>query len=190
MCESGYRESKGCLAATGAAIRTRILIESRKLTFPSPASLEKENRGPKKKNRPMRRYAGPLALLVLFPLFALAGDINEVVPEVTWLAEVLSFIQQYKAFSGLALAAMLTQLVMRGFQTSLAGFAGRFRLLVVAVLNLASAVMASMVSGQSVLEALATGVGAAALQVFIHQLYVQFGKKQSEKPVHPIGPSK
>jgi hypothetical protein len=68
----------------------------------------------------------------------------------------------------------VTQFLMQAFSGPLAALAGKWRLLIVTGLSLITAVASGVTTGMSLGSALLSGAGLAALQVFGHQLYVQF----------------
>lgn len=79
----------------------------------------------------------------------------------------------------IAIVITITQLLMKLLEGPLADVAGKFKILIVTGLSLVLAVATGVATGMSLLESLLAGGGLAALQVFIHQIYVQFFQKSA-----------
>lgn len=115
-----------------------------------------------------------LALFLILIPFVAFPDITDQIPTETWLGQVFQFFATFQGKSTLVLVVGVTQLLMIGFQTPLAQFAGKYRLLVVSLLSFIGVVVGAMVTGLSVSGALGAAPALAAFQVFISQLWKQF----------------
>lgn len=73
-----------------------------------------------------------------------------------------------------AIVITVTQFLMKLFEGPLANVAGKYKLVIVSALSVVSAVATAMAMGTDLVNALFTGAGLAAVQVFLHQIYVQF----------------
>lgn len=119
-------------------------------------------------------------LAVLFPLGLLAqvasNSIATVaeVPVSDVLQSLIAVIGGIKGASALGVSVLIVQLLMAFFGSSLADFAGKYKLLIVYGLSLGATFLASLVSGSSLMSALISGNVLAAAQVFGHQVYSQF----------------
>ena len=116
-------------------------------------------------------------LLSLTFSMAVFAAIEDVVPTEQWLLETLAWASTAKGLSSLALVAGGAQVAMRFFQTPLANFTGKMKLVAVALFNLIGVVAIGMSSGLSVLGVILSAVGLTAVQVLVHQVYVQFLQK-------------
>jgi hypothetical protein len=96
-----------------------------------------------------------------------------------FLADIIAFIATVKGASVLAIAAGIAQLVMKFFQTPLADFAGKYKLLIVSGVSVVATVLGAMVTGLSFGAAILSGGAIAALQVFLHQIYTHFFAKEA-----------
>lgn len=103
--------------------------------------------------------------------------VSQEVPNEEVLSALLALVGGVKGASGLAIVALSVQLLMKFFGSSLANFAGKYKLLIVSVLSLGGAVVASMVQGSSLVNALVNGSVLTAVQVLGSQVYIQFFKK-------------
>lgn len=93
---------------------------------------------------------------------------------------VFAAIAGMKGMAPLAIVAVCVQLVMMLFRTSLMDFAGKWKLLIVAILSLVGSFIAVMAGGGTWVQALLDGATITAIQVLIHQVYVQFISKKDE----------
>ena len=100
--------------------------------------------------------------------------ISQAVQPADVLTELLTFVGGLKGASVLAISVGVTQLLMKFFNSSLANFAGKYKLLVVSALSLVASVLGSFASGASIMNALMSGAVLASVQVFGHQVYLQF----------------
>lgn len=80
----------------------------------------------------------------------------------------------------LGIAVLVTQLVDKVIDTKFGDMAGKWKLTIVALVSVASAITGQMAMGQTFMQALMNGTVLTALQVFVHQIISQFGEK---KPV-------
>lgn len=118
-----------------------------------------------------------LGLLLFTVSAALFAAIEDTVPTQTWLLETAAWATSVPGLTLLGIVVGAAQILMRLFQTPLANFTGKVRLVAVAFFSLVGAVAAGMTGGISVLGSLLSGAGLAAIQVFIHQIYTQFFEK-------------
>jgi len=79
--------------------------------------------------------------------------------------------------STIAIVVTITQVLMKLLEGPLANVAGKFKLVIVSALSVVLAVATAMAAGTDLVTALFTGAGLAAVQVFLHQVYVQFFTK-------------
>ena len=104
-------------------------------------------------------------------------------PTADWLMLMVAAIGGMKGMSALAIAASVSQLLLKFLSTPLAKFAGKYKLLAVTGLTLVTGVLALMVaSDMSMFVALMHSTTLAAFQVFVHQIWKQFVKKSNELP--------
>ena len=118
-------------------------------------------------------------LSLVFSAVAYATDADVTVGNDQFLMSLWQFIGGAKGMSGMALVAAVVQIVMMFFKTSLANFAGKYRLLIVLGLTLFGSVVGLMSQGVSLAAALVNGATLSAAQVFAHQLYKQFIEKSA-----------
>jgi hypothetical protein len=123
--------------------------------------------------------------LVLFPGLLLA-DINETIGTEVWILEIIGQLGSLKGAGAMAIAAFATQAVMRFFKTPLAKFAGKWRLLAVSGLTVASMVVAGLAQGLDFGAIMAGSGMLASVQVFLNQAWKQFFQKD-ETQVHRLG---
>jgi hypothetical protein len=97
-----------------------------------------------------------------------------------FLMDLVAFFSTVQGQSVLAVAAGLAQLALKAFQTPLADFAGKYKLVVVSGVTVLATVLGSMLTGLSFTAALLSGGAVTALQVFVHQVYTQFFVKKVE----------
>ncbi len=108
------------------------------------------------------------------------ADLSQELPVGDLLKAVTESVTSWKGLGALGIAALVVQLLMLVFRTTLMNWAGKWKLVVVYVLSLAAGYMALMVAGASWSEALLHSQTLAAAQVFVNQLYKQFIKKGDE----------
>lgn len=130
------------------------------------------------RNEPMLRHAF-LFLVVLFPIvaFAQAASLPVDLSTQDALSQLLSTLGGIKGATVLGITAVVLQAVLLFFRTSLASFAGKWRLLIVAGLSLVSGTIALVATGTPFLQALGDANTLAALQVLGHQTIKQFTEK-------------
>lgn len=126
----------------------------------------------------MKRLA--ILSLSLIGLYAFA---DEVVATESWLLQILTFVSTMKGLSTVALAAGITQLVMVFFKTPLAGFAGKYKLLLVSALTPIALLLAAMATGVSLKGALGQAPVITAIQVLVHQILKQFTESEQPQPL-------
>ena len=112
--------------------------------------------------------------LLVFSLVAF-GDVTEPLPDAS-IQAVLDFLRKLPGATGAGIAAAVTQLLLVFFRTSLANFAGVWKLVIVTLLAWAGAGFDALAEGSPLIPALFTGTGLAAFQVFFNQLIKQIGK--------------
>jgi hypothetical protein len=119
-------------------------------------------------------------LALLFPLaaFAQAASLPVDIPADVALAQLVQSLGGLKGASVLAIAVLVVQSVLLFFRTKLASFAGKWRLLIVAGLNLIVVFLALLAAGIPLLSAFTHANTALAFQVLVHQVI----KQVSEKP--------
>lgn len=127
------------------------------------------------KNKSLFQIAG---LLMIIPVLLLAG-IDDVVPTETWVLELLQFISSAKGLTVLAVAAGVTQLLMRLLQTPLANVAGKWRLTLVSLFSFGAVLAGALVAGVPIGAAIFSAPVLAAFQVFLNQVYKQFFEKSN-----------
>lgn len=103
--------------------------------------------------------------------------VSQEVPNEEVLSALLALVGGIKGGSALVIVGLSVQLLMKFFGSALAGFAGKYKLLIVSVLSLGGAVVAAMLQGSSIVTALVNGSVLAAVQVLGSQIYKQFFKK-------------
>lgn len=118
-------------------------------------------------------------LSLVFSTVAFALD-DVVVPNDQFLFALWQFVGGVKGLAGMALIAAVVQIVMMFFKTSLASFAGKYRLLIVLGLTVVASMVGLMSQGVSFTAALVNGATLSAIQVFAHQVYKQFIEKSAE----------
>lgn len=120
-----------------------------------------------------------LILALTFSVVSVAAGLEDPYGDAQWLKELAEFIFSPKG-AGLALAVTITQLLMAGFRTSLANFAGVWRLAIVYVLNAVFVFLSSLATGMSFGEVLVSAPALAALSNAVHQVILQIGKAKAE----------
>lgn len=141
-------------------------------------------------NKSVTKFIFPFVIVVfaLVAIRAMSADINDLVPTESWLYQIFQFISSTSGKTVLAISAGLTQLLMAGLQTPLAGIAGKWRLCLVALFSFATVILGGMASGLSLVGALASSAGLVALQVLAHQIYNQFFTASGNQIAMPVVP--
>lgn len=121
-----------------------------------------------------------LMAAVLMP-FAVLAQVVEEVPVEDVLKSLLDLVGGIKGGSALVISALVIQLLMKVAGSKIGSYAGKWKLLIVGVLSLGSQIVAVLSSGGSIVGALINGSVLAAVQVLVHQVYVQFIKKEGEE---------
>lgn len=120
------------------------------------------------------KFAAAFVLLTV-PLAALAqaGSLPTELPLDEALKQLVPIIGSLKGASALGIALAVTQVVMLAARTPLANFAGKWKLLVVAVLSLVTTYIGLVLAGASWSAALLMGPVMTALQVLANQVWKQ-----------------
>lgn len=121
-------------------------------------------------------------LLPILSLGVCALALGEDQPDVSIVDFIMAVINAAGGLKGASILAgvgIVIQLLMLFFRTPLALFASKFKLVVVAGLSLVGGIVGLAASGMSIGEALLHSSTLAFAQVFFHQVYVQFIKKES-----------
>lgn len=132
---------------------------------------------PVKKSLILGTAFGTMALLASILAF---GDDQAVVPADQFMVAFWQFLGGFKGLSGMAAVAAVVQIVMLFFKSTLSGFAGKYRLLIVTGLTVVASVVGLMGQGMTLTAALLNGATLTAVQVFAHQLWKQFVEKKEE----------
>lgn len=129
-----------------------------------------------------------LFLALLFPavmVYAQGASLPVDLPADVALQEFLQSLGGFKGASALGIALLVVQAVMYFFRTSLASFAGKWRLAIVAGLSLVAGTMALFASGVPWQMALMHANTLGAFNVFLNQMFKQFVQKADEAPTPP-----
>lgn len=117
-----------------------------------------------------------------FYLFALCGKAfaDEVIvpPSIDELAALIAALGGLKGASALAIAAVVVQGLMLMLRSKLGEMAGKWRLLLVYLFTVVAGVVSLRIAGVDLGAALVNTQVLAALQVFLHQAFVQFFQKK------------
>jgi len=124
------------------------------------------------------RLAIKSALSVTFLLIPAVCLAEDVIPDTEFWTQLLALLGGVGGMSGLAIAAGVVQLAMVFLKTSYGQIAGKYKLLVVSGLSLAGAILAGLISGQPLLNALLNGAVLAAIQVFVNEIIKHFTEKK------------
>lgn len=116
-----------------------------------------------------------VVLTAFFPLVAFAED---TLPDTEFWSALISFLGGVGGMSGLAIAAGVIQLAMVLLKTSYGNLAGKYKLLVVAGLSVAGAIVSGLASGLPFVNALLNGAVLAAIQVFVNEIIKHFTEKK------------
>lgn len=117
--------------------------------------------------------------MIVFGALAFAG-VDDRIENTDFILELLKSMGGFKGASMMAAAVLVTQLLMKAFQTKLADKAGKWRLLAVTFFSLASGILALKLSGIDWMAAVMHSTTLAALQVFVNQFKKQFIDKANE----------
>lgn len=90
------------------------------------------------------------------------------------LLEIVAFIGSTGGMSILAIAAGAAQLLLKVASSSIGDLAGKYKLLIVSGVSVASVVLGGLLAGSPLFSVILSGAGLAAIQVFIHQIYTHF----------------
>jgi hypothetical protein len=124
----------------------------------------------------MNIFVGLISFVVVF--LGLKAFGQEVLPPSTdELTSYLAILAGIGGMKGAALAVAVVQGLMLFFRTSLANFAGKWKLVIVSGLSFIMAFLGVMVTGASWQTALFNGAVLSAFQVFANQAYKQATEK-------------
>lgn len=126
------------------------------------------------------KFLAALSALVLIPVFAVAQDLAVVPPTTDEISAFLHSLNGLKGGSALAVAAIIVQGLMLAFRAPLGSFAGRYRLVIMSALTLVAGWTALRMAGLDGVSALLHSTTLISLQVFAHQVYIQFVVKKNE----------
>lgn len=118
-----------------------------------------------------------LMSFILAPIVLLAQVAGDTVSSSDFFSSAIAFVGGIKGASIMAISVAAVQLLTKFFSSGLSDFAGKYKLVIVYFLSVAASVLAVLASGGSILSAVISGSVLAALQVFVHQIYVQFIQK-------------
>lgn len=143
----------------------------------------KKFNGPKRFSKKSNKSA--IAITAVAVAAALAAtlafaDDTVVIPADQFMLSLFQFIGGVKGLGGLAMIAAVVQLLMLFFKSTLANFAGRYRLMIVAALTVAASIVGLMSQGMTLTAALINGATLTAVQVLAHQIWKQFVVKKEE----------
>ncbi len=149
-----------------------------KLLLLSASSYSRRTLRPK--DNPMR-FAFMLMLMMLLPALAFAqASLPVDLPVDQAVGMLLQSLGGMKGTGALAIAVLVTQGIMLFFRTPLATFAGKWKLLIVAGLSLLTGFLGLIAVGVDWKVALMHANTIGALQVFGHQVFIQFTEKPAE----------
>lgn len=119
----------------------------------------------------LKHFLKPLAFAALFVCVVSFGDsVTDPISESAFFAKLLELLGQVKGASVMAVAMIVAQAVMYFFRTPLADFAGKYKLAVVAVVNLVVVVLGGLVSGLPLLGAIFNQAVFVAIQIAVNEL--------------------
>ena len=118
--------------------------------------------------------------VLLMSAMAMADDPAAIIPNDQFFTAMFAMLGGVKGASVLTVVTLAIQLLLKFFQTSLASFAGKYRLLIVLVLSLVGSVVGLMAAGASFPAAVMSGATIAAFQVLFNQIFKQFVTKAAE----------
>ena len=116
-------------------------------------------------------------VLTLFSLRAFAQDVV-IEPSADELTKYLAVLGSIGSLKGMALAAAIIQGLMLFFRSSMAAFAGKYKLVIVAGLSFVAAFVGGLAAGKPVGAVILDGAVLTALQVFANQAIKQFSEKK------------
>lgn len=140
-----------------------------------------------KRNILTQTLAFVFAILIPVVALAQAASLPADLPTADALELLLKSVGGLKGAGALAIAAFCVQAVLLFFRTPLAGFAGRWRLLVVAGLTLVFGFMSMLLSGVDWKAAIVHADVLLMLQVFANQIWKQFVAKGDEPSAPKVG---
>jgi len=110
-----------------------------------------------------------IVTVLLFFSVRLIADVLDPMPEGDFWGELVKFVSSIKGQTTMGIVALLVQLAMHFFRTSMADFAGVWKWVIVSGLSLIGVVLGGLASGSDIMAAVTSGAALAAFQVWIHQ---------------------
>jgi low affinity Fe/Cu permease len=131
---------------------------------------------------PNMKFALACLALLLVPVVALAqASLPVELPVDVALSEFLKSLGGLPGAGALGIAVIVSQAAMRFFQTPLANFAGKWKLLIATGIAILTAFLGLLANGVDWKGALLHSVTIGAVNTFLHQLV----KQLTEKPADP-----
>lgn len=114
---------------------------------------------------------------LLLPFWAFAQEAGITPPTEAEIGAFIAALGGLGSLKGLALVAVIAQGVALILRTSAGELAGKWRLLIIVLVNLVGGFVTLKIQGSDTVSALLHPTMLAAIQVFVNQLYIQFFKK-------------
>ncbi len=133
----------------------------------------------------MPTWAFIMALVMIFcaPMIVFAQEVVAPVTDLDFLGKLLQFFGEYKSMTSLALAAGAVQLLILFFNAPISGkifskLDAQLKLIIVTALSIVAGLIAQKIAGISFGDAFWSAANLAAVQVFLHQIYLKFFSKK------------
>ncbi len=166
--------SAAAVGDTLATVASVLLVCAGKLLDADTRAYSRRLESNHPRNIDMKTILTALAIL-LIPVVALAqASLPADLPVDLAAQQLIATIGGMKGAGALGIAIAVIQAVMLFFRTPLANFAGKWKLLIVAALSMVLTYLGLVLSGTPWLTALVTGPFVAGIQVFAHQIVLQF----------------
>lgn len=124
------------------------------------------------------RFSFFIFAFLFFPLLAFAQAVVVDPPsQADWNAFFIA-IGGMKGMGTLGIVAVVVQGLMLGIKSKLGEFAGKYQLVLVVFLTMLGGMLALKMQGMDWPSVLTHSATLSAVQVFLHQVYVQFMQKQ------------
>lgn len=132
---------------------------------------------------PTWAFVTAMLIFLCMPLIVFAQEVVPPVTDLDFLGKLLQFFTEYKSMTSLAIAAAVVQLLLMFFNAPIAGkiFAkldAQLKLIIVTGLTIAFGLITQKIAGISFGEAFWSAANLAAVQVFLHQVYLKFFAKK------------